>query len=63
MRLDQLSDDELATVRMCLEETLEAAEDHLQWLDTEEGRLEDNRPAQQASTEHRIGILKKVLGD
>ena len=47
---------------MCLEEALDTAEHHLEWLDGPEGVREDNRLEQLASSEARIAILKKVLG-
>ena len=62
LRLDQLTADELETIEMVVEEGLDQAQHHLEWLDGPDGLREDNRLEQQAGTQARIAILKKVLG-
>ena len=59
LRLDQLSSDEMFTVERILDEALIDAEDHLKWLDTEEGRRDENT---REATKERIALLRRVLG-
>ena len=57
---NELSDEMRDYLGECIEEALDRAADHLEWLDGPDGRAEDNREIQIADTHRAIEIGRQA---